>query len=212
MSDTHSARVVVDLTGGAIHGVAASHDTQVVFFDTDLENTLAGDLKMLLPDGRQATYWRWESERNLHHDISVDAIFALTGAPAQEIQDTSHVDTVEDLVDLCDLTPESLAEDVEVFLKQQRQWAAFVRHTLAAHGEEDEAIAMPSPQRLQSAVTDEAADGMGQNTKVVYDLVLGAMQNADELGGPERDQYIVLMNAIADEAHKRAATASSIAG
>jgi hypothetical protein len=41
----------------------------------------------------------------------------------------------------------------------------------------------------------------------IYAATLDTMQNADELGGPEAPEYIELMEALAEECAKRAATA-----
>lgn len=43
----------------------------------------------------------------------------------------------------------------------------------------------------------------------VYDLVLEAMQAAEEMGGPEGAEYSALMSAIACEASHRAAVATA---
>lgn len=44
---------------------------------------------------------------------------------------------------------------------------------------------------------------MNTSTKEIYEDVLNAMQSAEEMGGPEGEQYIKLMEAIVNEASSR---------
>lgn len=47
---------------------------------------------------------------------------------------------------------------------------------------------------------------LGPGAAGIFDEVLAAMQNAEELGGPDAPDYCALMDAIAAEATRRAAT------
>jgi hypothetical protein len=44
---------------------------------------------------------------------------------------------------------------------------------------------------------------MNYGARVIYNQVLSAMQDAEEIGGVEGDEYLKLMSAIRDEAMKR---------
>lgn len=44
---------------------------------------------------------------------------------------------------------------------------------------------------------------MNYGARVIFNQVLSAMQDAEEIGGVEGDEYLKLMTAIRDEAMKR---------
>lgn len=47
------------------------------------------------------------------------------------------------------------------------------------------------------------------NAGRIFDAVMQALQNADEIGGPEGAEYVDLMRRIATEATRRAATCAA---
>lgn len=47
-------------------------------------------------------------------------------------------------------------------------------------------------------------ENLPQSARIIYAATLDALQDADEMGGPEGDDYIALMEAVAAEALRRA--------
>lgn len=58
-------------------------------------------------------------------------------------------------------------------------------------------------ERVYPSCTTERIRRLPFASRWIFELVLDAMQNAEELGGPEGDQYVALMEAIIQEATER---------
>jgi hypothetical protein len=69
--------------------------------------------------------------------------------------------------------------------------------------------ALSIPDRVYSGSTRRRIDALPHPGKWIFEEVLDAMQDADEMGGTEGQAYIDLMNAIIEEAIERAQTAQA---
>jgi hypothetical protein len=58
-------------------------------------------------------------------------------------------------------------------------------------------------ERVYPPCTTERIRRLPFVARWIFECVLDAMQNAEELGGPEGDQYVALMDAIIQEATDR---------
>lgn len=58
-------------------------------------------------------------------------------------------------------------------------------------------------ERVYPPTTTQRINGLPFAARWIFHEVLNAMQNAEELGGPEGDQYVALMDAIIQEATER---------
>ena len=66
--------------------------------------------------------------------------------------------------------------------------------------------------RRRAGITEAGAKPYSttdKGTAQIYHNILNAMQEAEEMGGPEGEEYVRMMNAIAQEATKRARTAQA---
>lgn len=74
----------------------------------------------------------------------------------------------------------------------------------------EHALAIPEP--IRSASTRCRINALAHPARWIFEEVLDAMQDADEMGGPEGQEYIDLMNAVVEEASDRARTARTQTG
>jgi hypothetical protein len=58
-------------------------------------------------------------------------------------------------------------------------------------------------ERVYEPPIMQLIERLPSSARWIFEYVLEAMQNAEELGGPEGEDYLALMNAIIEEATRR---------
>lgn len=81
-----------------------------------------------------------------------------------------------------------------------------VMNQLTTQLQEARERALDLPEPVRPKILQERINALPFAARRIYEQVLDTMQDAEEIGGPEGEEYVALMQAIIDEASERQST------